>query len=142
MRVADVKLSWKKSPSADITKVELVVNNGGNETRADLGPEIESYTIEVKAKTSVAFSVTVYDNEGNKATSEVYTFTLGDLELPQPASGLKHEVVGVRDVPGPDPTPTPGPGPTPTPGPGPTPTPGPRPTPASRPPRPARDEGP
>lgn len=98
-KVADVKLSWTKSPSADVKTVSVVVNNNGTETTADFGPEVESFNIVVSASSSVSFKVQVTDSEGLTATSSTYTFTLGDLETPLPATNLKHEVVAVRDVP-------------------------------------------
>jgi len=97
-RVADVKLTWVRSPSADITtrNVEITVN--GQTTTVSLGPEVSDYTIEVSARSTVQFRTTVYDSEGNEASSETYTFTIGDLEAPVPDTGLFHEVVGTRDV--------------------------------------------
>lgn len=97
-KVADVKLSWVKSPSADVAKVQVVVTNDGTESTADFGPEVQELVVVVNASKSVQFKVIVTDSEGLQATSETYTFTLGDLESPQPATGLLHEVVGVRDV--------------------------------------------
>ncbi len=105
MKVADVKLSWVKSPSADVSKVKAVVSNDGSETTTEFGPEVEQFTIVVAASKSVQFKVIVTDTEGLEATSETYTFTLGDLTAPQPASNLFHEVVGIRDVDDPAPVP-------------------------------------
>jgi hypothetical protein len=98
-RVADVKLSWAKSPSADVSGVKVVVTNDGSETTTDFGPEVEELLIVVAATKSVQFKVVVTDSEGLTATSETYTFTLGDLEAPQPATNLRHEVVAIREVP-------------------------------------------
>lgn len=97
-KVADVKLSWTKSPSLDLQKVEVVVNNGGTETTTELGPEVQEFMIVVQASGAVQFKIVTYDTEGLKATSETYSFTLGDLEVPLPATNLFHEVVAVRDV--------------------------------------------
>lgn len=97
-KVADVKLSWTKSPSLDLQKVEVVVNNGGTETTTELGPEVQEFMIVVQASGGVQFKIVTYDTEGLKATSETYSFTLGDLEVPLPATNLFHEVVAVRDV--------------------------------------------
>ena len=98
-RVADVKLTWRRSPSLDISRVEVRVNNNGQETTAQVGPEVESYVVEVRARSAVSFTVTVYDAEGGQATSATYSFLLHDLEAPLPATDLSHEVLGVRDVP-------------------------------------------
>lgn len=97
-KIADVKLGWAKSPSIDVSKVIVEVTKNGTVTTTEVGPEVESIQIEVEASSSVQFKVTVEDSEGLTATSDIYSFTLGDLEAPQPATGLFHEVVGVRDV--------------------------------------------
>ena len=98
MKVADVKLSWTKSPSADISKVQIVITNGGATTTTELGPEVEQFMIVVQASGSVQFKIVTFDAEGLFATSETYAFTLGDLEAPLPATALFHEVVGVRET--------------------------------------------
>lgn len=98
-KVASVKLSWTKSQSVDVLKSILSVQiDGGIATVTELGPEVESAVVDVNAKSSVVFSVTTVDSEGLSTVSELYTFTLGDLEAPLPATNLFHEVVGVRDV--------------------------------------------
>lgn len=97
MKVATVKIGWSRSPSADVVSRKLELTKNGETTTIDLGPEVSEYTIEVAALGAVQFRTTVFDSEGNEATSEVYTFTLGDLEAPQPDTGLFHEVVEVRD---------------------------------------------
>lgn len=97
-KVADVKLSWRKSPSADVGKVTVVVTNDGAETSVDFGPEVEELMVVVKASTALSFKVVVTDTEGLTATSSTYTFTLGDLENPLPATNLTHAVIAIRDV--------------------------------------------
>lgn len=96
-KIADVKLSWTKSPSADVVKVQVVTTVNGTETTAEVGPEVESFQIAVAASGSVQFKVVVTDSEGLTSTSAIYSFSLGDLEAPQPATNLSHTVVGVRD---------------------------------------------
>ena len=98
-KVADVKLSWVRSPSADVNKRRITVTKNGETTVTDLGAEVSEYVIEVHAMGVVTFKTEVFDNEGRSAVSETYTFTLGDLVPPQPDTGLFHDVVGVRDVP-------------------------------------------
>lgn len=100
MKVADVKIGWVASVSTDVVKNILSVSiDGAEPTTSELTPEVVSAVIEVKAQSSVVFSVTTVDTEGLRSVSETYTFTLGDLEAPQPVTGLFHEVVAVRDVP-------------------------------------------
>ena len=99
MKVADVKIGWAASVSTDVVKSILSVSiDGAEPTVSELTPEVVSAVIEVKAQSSVVFSVTTVDAEGLQSVSETYTFTLGDLEAPQPVTGLFHEVVAVRDV--------------------------------------------
>lgn len=99
MKVADVKIGWVASVSTDVVKSILSVSiDGAEPTTSELTPEVVSAVIEVKAQSSVVFSVTTVDAEGLQSVSETYTFTLGDLEAPQPVTGLFHEVVAVRDT--------------------------------------------
>jgi hypothetical protein len=104
MRVADVKLSWKPSVSTDVESQRVSVLIDGQETlNAEVSSTTEEMMVEVKAQSSVVFQVMTEDFEGNQSISEVYTFTIGDLEAPQPATLLGHEIVAVRDVVVPDP---------------------------------------
>lgn len=96
-KVADIRLGWTRSPSTDVTKQVVLVTIDGAETTAEVGPDIQEWMITVNASKSVQFKVDSYDSEGNHTVSEVYSFVLGDLEAPQPATGLFHEVVAVRD---------------------------------------------
>jgi hypothetical protein len=97
-KIATVKLGWTKSPSADVAKVEVIVNTGGAVTTTEVGPEVESIQVEVAASTSFSFQLRVTDSEGLTASSELYSYTLGDLTAPVPPAGLFHEVIGVRDA--------------------------------------------
>lgn len=100
MKVADVNLFWTRSVSDDVASQRIVVNLDGTETvNSELPPELESFQLEVKASSSVVFTVYTTDTEGNEVASESYTFRLGNLDLPQPATNLGHEVTGVREVP-------------------------------------------
>ncbi len=98
MKIADIKLGWTKSASADVSRVEVVVTKDGTSTTTEVGPEVESFQIEVEAMGAASFTVITYDSEGLQATSDLYSFTLGDLTAPQPATSLFHTVLGVRDV--------------------------------------------
>jgi hypothetical protein len=97
-KIADVKLGWIKSPSADVHHAQVVTTINGSETTVEVGPEVEEIQIEVQASSSVQFRVVTFDNEGNQSTSEVYSFSLGDLEAPVPASNLFHQGLAVREV--------------------------------------------
>lgn len=108
MKVATVKLGWKKSVTADISKVKLSITNGGVTTQTDLPPETEEFTIKVNAATPFSFVLVAVDSDGSEASSVTYSHTLGDLEAPQPPTDLFHEIVSVDDVPdAPAPTPPP-----------------------------------
>lgn len=99
MKVADVRLSWSPSVSLDVVKQVASVTIDGNEpTKFEVGPAVGEVVIEVKASSSVVFSVESTDSEGESSVSELYTFSLGDLVAPQPATSLFHEVLAIRDV--------------------------------------------
>jgi hypothetical protein len=98
-KVADVKLKWTKSASADVNKVKITVTNDGTVTETELGPEVQEFMIEVGAGKSFSFSLMTFDSEGRQSTAADYSFTFGDLEDPLPPMNLSHEIVGVRDVP-------------------------------------------
>ena len=96
--VASVVLGWNRSPSSDVVSQSINITiNGNTDTSIEVGAEVQSYQLEVDAKSSVSFSIKSFDAEGKVATSEVYSFTLGDLEAPLPATNLFHEIVGIRD---------------------------------------------
>ena len=97
-KVADIKLSWKKSVSADVAKVKVVVTLDGQTTEAEHGPEVEEIVVTLAAGKSGSFHVVTIDSEGFQSMSLTHEWTLGDLEAPQPATALGHEVVAVRDV--------------------------------------------
>ena len=99
MKIADVKLTWKPSVSTDVREQTVIVTiDGVEKLNSTVSPSIQEVLIEVNAESSVLFTVTTVDNEGNSTVSEAYTFTLGDLDAPQPATFLAHEVVAVRDA--------------------------------------------
>ena len=99
MKIADVKLTWKPSVSSDVTKQVVSVSiDGAEPTKMEVGVEVQSVVIEVNALESVVFSVESFDSEDFSTVSEQYTFSLGNLESPQPATFLDHEVVAIRDV--------------------------------------------
>ena len=98
-KVADVKLFWTPSPSEDVASQEVSVSIDGAEAMiTPITPEVAELLIEVQASKSVVFSVKTTDTEGNSSISESYTFRIGDLEAPAPATNLGHQVVAVRDV--------------------------------------------
>lgn len=98
-RLADVRLGWTKSPSPNIVKQTVKVWVDGNESSVDAGPEIESVTITAKAFSTIRFQVVVRNSDGLEATSVDYSITLDSLENPQPATGLFHDILAVREVP-------------------------------------------
>jgi hypothetical protein len=98
-KVASVVLGWNRSPSTDVVSQSINITiNGNTDTSIEVGAEVQSYQLEVDAKSSVSFAIKSFDSEGKVATSEVYSFTLGDLEAPLPATNLFHEIVGIREV--------------------------------------------
>ncbi len=99
MKVATVKLGWMRSASADVNAQKIEVTKNGELTTIDLPAEVEEFTLEVQAVSTVTFKVSAIDAEGNVATSDLYSFTLGDLEAPLAPTGLFHEILAVNDVP-------------------------------------------
>lgn len=97
MKVADIRLGWKRSVSVDLLKQVLHLTVDGTTTTAELGPEVQEYAITVQAQKSVQFQVESIDTEERVTMSMLYDFTLGDLEDPQPATDLFHEIIGIRD---------------------------------------------
>lgn len=97
MKIANVKISWVRSPSADVTSRKIEVTKNGEVTTLDLGPEVSDYVLDVEALGAVTVKTTVFDSEGQQATSDTYSFTLGDLEAPLPDTNFFHEVLSVRD---------------------------------------------
>jgi len=99
MRVADVTLGWTKSSSDDAVKQTVFVINDGVTTVSDFSPDVEEMQITVEASKSVQFRVVATNGAGLNEQGGVYSFTLNDLNRPQPATGLGHKVTGTRDVP-------------------------------------------
>jgi hypothetical protein len=100
-KTATIKYGWTRSASADVEKVITVLTVNGITTTTERGPEVESFTVDVAANSSVTLRVDSYDSEGLVALSEVYSHTVGNLELPLPATGLYHQILAVNDVPDP-----------------------------------------
>lgn len=98
MRVADVRLFWRRSVSSGIQKQVLRLTvDGVSDTGMELGPEVEEVMVTVSANSFGQFAVDTYDDEGKVAVSVTYDFRLGDLVDPLPATDLGHEIVQVRD---------------------------------------------
>lgn len=99
MKVADVKVSWVASVSTDVVSqlVELKSLTGELLKEVTLAPEVTEVVVEgLLEKTDYLVVVTVTDGTTSAASS--LQFNLGDLVPVQPVSGLKVEVVAVRDV--------------------------------------------
>jgi hypothetical protein len=97
-KVLDVKVSWTRSPSADIASRKVAVTTNGTTTTYDVGPEVSEMVLEVKASATVQVQTIVYDSEGNQAASEIATFTAGDSRSPLPDTDFQFTPIGVRDV--------------------------------------------
>lgn len=98
MKIASVRGGWRPSVSTDVKEqIVSVVIDGVESLNVTVAPEISEVLFDVKASSSVVFSVTTVDVEGNMTLSESYTFNIGNLEAPQPATDLFHEILAVRD---------------------------------------------
>lgn len=98
MKVADVKLTWTKSPSPDVARQVLKTVIAGSEATVELGPEAQEFMVTISSDTPFQFSVDTFDAAGNHTVSEVYSSAVGDLEAPLAATNLAHEIVAVRDA--------------------------------------------
>lgn len=97
-KIAVVKHTWTKSPSSDVTKVVAVLTIDGATTRTEYGPEVESFTVDVNAGSTVSFLIETYDGEGHMTASESHYYVLPDMVAPLPATNLAHEILSIRDV--------------------------------------------
>lgn len=99
-RSARIELGWSRSLSTDVAKQEIKIEINGAIQTVMVPPEVESYLITVEAQSSVSFSVDTFDEDGQTG-SIVYSFSVGDLEAPLPATDLFHRVVAIiePDVP-------------------------------------------
>lgn len=95
---ASIRLFWTRSASADIASRKITITKNGETTVLEVGPEVNEYVLDVDASSSVVFLTEVTDSEGRTATSEAYSFTVGDLVPPQPDTGLGHEVLAVSEA--------------------------------------------
>lgn len=98
MKVADIRFTWTKSPSV-LNSQTFVLTVDGTETTATLPPEVQSFTAEVKAMSSVRFKVVSTNPDGQETVSSDINFTIDSLEAPAPATNLGWTIIGVRDVP-------------------------------------------
>jgi hypothetical protein len=106
MKNAKVTLSWVKSVSTDVVnQVVVVLANGVEVFATNLPPDVQSVEVGTFAEDTVlTATVTVADDKGNTGVAEAPSFTVPDLENPQPVTGLgwSMEVVDLEE-------PTPGP---------------------------------
>lgn len=98
MKVAKVRIKWKRSVSNDIEKRVITIDKGGEVTELELGVEVSEYVFDIEANTTTHVTTTLTDAEGNVVTSDLYSFPIGDLEFPQPDTEFSHEILEVRDV--------------------------------------------
>jgi len=99
VKQARVRIGWTRSASADVTSREIEITKNGETTVVSIGPEAESYELDIVAMSAVNVRTKVYDAEGNFMYSETYTVALGDLEAPAPDTEFFHEILSVVDVP-------------------------------------------
>jgi hypothetical protein len=100
MKVAEVRVFWERSVSADIVHQLVDVStytdgdDEGTSLTHELGPTVSEVVLEVPENTSVNVAHQVFDGTYH---SEVvaYDFRIGDLTAPQPAGFIGHEIVRV-----------------------------------------------
>jgi hypothetical protein len=100
MKNAKVTLSWVRSVSADVVNQSVVVFANGVEVfTTNLPSDVESVEVGTFAEdTILTATVTVADENGNVGVADAPSFTVPDLENPQPVTGLgwSMEVVDVE----------------------------------------------
>jgi hypothetical protein len=97
MKIATIKCKWKRSPTSDVVRVDLVLTINGDETVTQLGPDVEDFVLEAVANSSYTFRIDTFDSDDQKTSSQTHSRTIGDLELPLPATDLTSEIIAVRD---------------------------------------------
>jgi hypothetical protein len=117
-KLATVKFKWTRSmtPVDFISRMELVTKVNGQESVYNVDRSVESFNLEIRARSVVSFKVVTYgDEETDVASSQEITFVLPDFESVQAVTNLGWEVVAVRDEEETPPAPTPTPEPEPEP---------------------------
>ncbi len=99
MKEADFKLSWKRSPSADVVKQNFTVQIDGVSRDVEFGPDTEELLLVLRGNSSIVVTATVTDSEGKVSDPVSFSQTIGDLEAPAPPSDFRLDMVGSpRDV--------------------------------------------
>lgn len=97
-KVADIRLGWKKSASADVVRVKIVTRIDGMESNVETeNPDVQEIRVTARPGSALQFQVFVTDSEGNTTPSTIYDHVFGDFEAPQPATDLFHEVLAIRE---------------------------------------------
>lgn len=100
MRSAKVRVSWALSPSPDVVNQKVVVTD---ETSGDvlldqmLSAVATEVVFDVPEKTDVSVSVVATDGTFDSDAS-VLSFSVGDLQKPQPVTDLAWEILEVLDT--------------------------------------------
>lgn len=99
MKEADFKLSWKRSPSADVVKQNLTIAVDGVSRDLEFGADTQELLLVLRANSSIVVTATVTDSEGQTSDPISFSSTIGDLETPAPPSDFRLDMVGSpRDV--------------------------------------------
>lgn len=98
VKVADMKLFWTRSVGMKIPKQVIEYTLDGNTKTLEIGPEVESFTLEMRANKSGRYKVTTYSEDGQPTVSDEVTFQTGDLETVPPATGLGSAITAIREI--------------------------------------------
>jgi hypothetical protein len=104
MKVADLLISWTKSPSVIVSR-DIVVTIDGTNTTYNVGPEVNNFAISASANSSISVFTTVKDALGQTVSSETATFQVPDLTAPLPDTDVAVAITGTHDEPDVPPTP-------------------------------------
>lgn len=101
---AVVDLNWVPSPSTDLNVQRLVVEKYNPATSGWDGvggipwehpPTANTWQINCSEKSDYRFSIESVDTAGLVSDTVSYSFSIGDLTNPEPASSLSHTVVNI-----------------------------------------------
>jgi hypothetical protein len=99
MKVAQLRISWGKSPSLDVIQYNVIVID--EDSQQVILDKVVSFAetqvlLEVKEKSNI--TVTVFANDGFFDSEPVSkSYSLGDLTAPLPVSSIGIEIVSIRE---------------------------------------------
>lgn len=97
-KVADILLEFDLSPSENVSHHEITVNAGGVEQKFTIDNSTAHIELAVSAPSTMVVTSESFDTDGDKTSSVVFTYVVGDGVGPIPLSNFRAKVVGYREV--------------------------------------------